>query len=730
MKNISLYLRKARPVCLIFLALLLFPHQTIFAAFTTNDLQSILLKRPYYDPSAGNACSTSVGDTSGTGGTTDSSGGNPLANSGSWNSGLQPPYILEQFAIEVLKDVAQKKGIDPSITVTQEHVIALLAFMIGEGGDIANGDLYNPLNTGINAPDLINGAHAGNGVQSFKSFDAGVEATARTMFKTTQSRLSDILAQQASTAQDFMHTLTYYGQFPNNLFWAEASTGANAEGYYQGRLKLVDMVRSKYALYGSIILGTPAHEITQNIRDPSKLQFNSAGGSTGPQSGSGTGANCCPTSSPSNTTAVTATNLAPPGTGPIIVLDPGHATHADQEVDPQTNLAVREYANHPEMEQMYDVAVKIKAQLETSGYRVIITKQSPDDTNIDLRKRAEIGNQAGAALGVSLHTSPGSPQVANDVFYPKVGEYRQTSDGKSQLTYQDQTLSDTDKKAAAIMQAERQAAEGQPVRSGSYGDLFGLIDRSVHGVIEKGNMLTTQYFAKIPWVYNEKAQDGANGSTSAGALDKYATGVVNGVKKIVSADGQSSSSPGATNPASCLDGQSGIVAGNIVQTALNFAWPEPFSKAPASEKPPQGPRTNALVPTPAYATALEKFNPAGLHAQAAGADCGVFVATVMHSTGADPSYPASGTSIQAAYVRANPAKYDVVPSVASTAELLPGDIMIVEGHGGPGHTYIYIGPQPNGYNQASASLNSRMPNLGMADLADNRGQYMRARLKK
>src|SRR5688572_16456271 len=44
-------------------------------------------------------------------------GGGP----GIWNSGLQPPYILEQFAIETLKAIASKRGVPQSATVTEQH---------------------------------------------------------------------------------------------------------------------------------------------------------------------------------------------------------------------------------------------------------------------------------------------------------------------------------------------------------------------------------------------------------------------------------------------------------------------------------------------------------------------------------------------------------------------------------------------------------------------------------
>jgi hypothetical protein len=200
------------------------------------------------------------------------SGGDLTGGTTIWNSGLQPPYILEQFAIETLKAVAQKKGVDQTATVTQEHVIALLAFMIGEGGDINNNDLFNPLNTGLNAPELLATSNASNGLQSFKSFDAGVEATARTIVGGNQSRLAGVLTDPATTADQFMTALTYFNRYPGNAFWAEASV-TDPSGYLNGRLSLVNKVRNNYANLASIVLGTSAHEETANIRDPSKLQF-------------------------------------------------------------------------------------------------------------------------------------------------------------------------------------------------------------------------------------------------------------------------------------------------------------------------------------------------------------------------------------------------------------------------------------------------------------------------
>jgi|GEM_PF-1114946 len=228
---------------------------------------------------------------------------NPASTTGTWNSGAQPPYILEEFMIEVLKDVAAKRGVTPADTVTEEHVVALVAFAIGEGGDINNHDLFNPLNTGINAPDLLATEHNTSGVQSFKSFDAGVEANARVMTGKNQKRLSDTLIVPNSTAKDFMHALTYYQDYAGNKLWAEASEDPQDDpnhsltkqvNYYNSRLNLVAQVRRDYAKLAGLVMGTPALEFKDGTTFPSKLQFHpgSAAPTTPTANPSETGVSC------------------------------------------------------------------------------------------------------------------------------------------------------------------------------------------------------------------------------------------------------------------------------------------------------------------------------------------------------------------------------------------------------------------------------------------------------
>ncbi|OYX41664.1 hypothetical protein B7Y94_04670 [Candidatus Saccharibacteria bacterium 32-49-12] len=122
----------------------------------------------------------------------------------------------------------------------------------------------------------------------------------------------------------------------------------------------------------------------------------------------------------------------------------------------------------------------------------------------------------------------------------------------------------------------------------------------------------------------------------------------------------------------------GAVNGDIAATAKNLAWPHRVSIERG-----EGARHGESAAKPEYVKAVEQFHTA--INQAMFTDCGVFVSTVMRSSGVDPDYPLRGTSVQLPYLRNSP-KYKTFVA-ASESELLPGDILIRDGH-----TYIYVGP--------------------------------------
>lgn len=147
---------------------------------------------------------------------------------------------------------------------------------------------------------------------------------------------------------------------------------------------------------------------------------------------------------------------------------------------------------------------------------------------------------------------------------------------------------------------------------------------------------------------------------------------------------------GTTTPGGC--------GGDIVSVAFKLSWKDQGH----GHTPPEG-----------YADAVAKYNKSKGDAELT--DCGVFVATVMLMSGADPDYPPRGTSVQFPYLRNSP-KYTSFTS----GEPQPGDIFITDGH-----TYLYVGPfegkDGRQYNSLAASLRSHTPEPTNYMWADNYG---------
>lgn len=152
--------------------------------------------------------------------------------------------------------------------------------------------------------------------------------------------------------------------------------------------------------------------------------------------------------------------------------------------------------------------------------------------------------------------------------------------------------------------------------------------------------------------------------------------------------------PGASPATACAEG-----SGDIAAVAKNLAWP--------SQRPEYNHHgsnaEDAKVAKPEFVEAMKKFNdPNGDRAYT---DCGRFVATVMHMSGADPKFPEVSTGVQFNYMKTS-GKYDSWFG-EPPGGMKPGDIL-----NGPGHTYLYVGPwgeEGKGYNSASGSLGDHVP---------------------
>ncbi len=194
-----------------------------------------------------------------------------------YQSGLDKdgPFILEQFAIHILKASAQKLDLPEEDLVTKQHVVALVAFALGEGGDINNQSVFNPWNLSYRSDDITPIPWANNGAageQAYKSFNQGVEAYARQINMGYQSRLGKVLSKKDSTAAEFMYALTYYKEFKGNLAWAGASE-ADPDGYYKKEMGYVKQVKNNYEKIAGLIIGTQKKEQVEGMYKPSLLQF-------------------------------------------------------------------------------------------------------------------------------------------------------------------------------------------------------------------------------------------------------------------------------------------------------------------------------------------------------------------------------------------------------------------------------------------------------------------------
>lgn len=682
---------------------------------STIDCQAIWNDWTGWVPDSGvNCTSTSGGVTSGSDVVVP-----PGQNTGTWTSSLAGPYTLEQFMIEVLKDIAHKRGASETDAVTQQHVIGLLALAWGEGGGITNNDFWNPFNTGINAPDLtVGGEHVGNGVQAFKSFDAGVEATARVMTGSTQGRLGITLTNSNANAIDFLNSWLDFppkapypvGHYP----WAEASDPSSPyfePEYRSVREKLIQQVTKDYDNIASTIMRGQASD-PKDKHDTSKLRYHADGSVNSAANG---GQACtCGSADGSN----------------VIVIDPGHnlddsyAKNGNKDVlDPATGLKDYDYANFPELDEVFNVAAKVRDKLTQDGYKVLMTKDSArsnankSPTQGSFRARADMANNAHAALAISIHDQSGKDGLPfatanNYVYVQKVGAHRDKADG-TPVRFTNQEIANKSAAYGQIFADERTKAEGHKVTVTDAN-----IDRGPR--FSPGNIWMVQLFSNVPWIYNEVGGDSAGqDSLSEADQTKYANGLVASVEKAVPLNGASAGS--AATSSTCG-------SGTFFDTAKAYAWPQYHSAPYCLPKPEYKVAVQAAVDRiksgkndyvggASLTVPGDTESCSGGHA---GIDCGGFVTRVFRDSGADPKYnerlgPVTG---QYAYVSSHPDLYQRIDANKS-GDLHPGDIFFSSSLG---HTYIFVGEMGYpGYNSVSASFSTtgRSWRTPMASVASN-----------
>jgi N-acetylmuramoyl-L-alanine amidase len=201
--------------------------------------------------------------------------------------------------------------------------------------------------------------------------------------------------------------------------------------------------------------------------------------------------------------------------------------------DSATGLDTSDYENEPEMQDVFDVAARVRSALQADGYRVVMTKSSAGDP-ANLGERAYLANSVHADLALSIHDQAGSngglpfSGANNNVYYQSVGDYRQNPAGKK-VYFTDSALAAISKNYGEIFQAQRQAVEHHSVRLlGNTG--YDLGSRG----LQAGNIWIVQLLSRVPWIYNE-AGGNSPGMAGLNSTDRqtYANGIVAGVEHCI-----------------------------------------------------------------------------------------------------------------------------------------------------------------------------------------------------
>lgn len=170
---------------------------------------------------------------------------------------------------------------------------------------------------------------------------------------------------------------------------------------------------------------------------------------------------------------------------------------------------MRDYPNGAEDDDVMAVATKTKSALEKQGYTVVLVKKSVSES-VTYRTRVDRAEQAGADIGISIHTYTDDHRV----FPQRVGLFREGVSSNGETVRVAFTNADTAAKSQSLSKTfaeTRTKVESRPVT---------VSDNSFDGraPLWSGNIPVISLISeKVPWVYNEFGINGGGGSNPIGA---------------------------------------------------------------------------------------------------------------------------------------------------------------------------------------------------------------------
>jgi N-acetylmuramoyl-L-alanine amidase len=226
--------------------------------------------------------------------------------------------------------------------------------------------------------------------------------------------------------------------------------------------------------------------------------------------------------------AAPATPSGPAAATCTVAIDPGHNGAVTNTFDPVTGVLMADYPNGAEDADALDVSRTLADRLGAAGIRAVLLKYATTD-DVTYRQRVDRARDAGAVVGVSVHTTPGADGSA--ILPQRTGGHRTGTgaDGTGRtVTFDNPGLAAESQRFSAVVAASRSLAEGRqvPVKDNSFDARPGLW---------AGNLPVISLIADTPWVYSEfgsAAGGGAHGISAAEKaryVDGLAAGVIAGV---------------------------------------------------------------------------------------------------------------------------------------------------------------------------------------------------------
>ena len=244
-------------------------------------------------------------------------------------------------------------------------------------------------------------------------------------------------------------------------------------------------------------------------------------------------------------TAAPAASSGPAPTTCTVAIDPGHNGAVTNTFDPVTGVLMADYPNGAEDADAMDVSRALADRLEAVGIHAVLLKGATTD-DVTYRQRVDRARDAGAVVGVSVHTTPGTGGSA--IFPQRLGGHRTGTgaDGAERtVTFDNPGIAAESQRFSTVVAESRSLVEGHrvPVTDNSFDARPGLW---------AGNLPVISLIADTPWVYSEFGSAAGGGALGISAAEKarYADGLAAGVIAGVATAPQCSPVAGSVGSAS------------------------------------------------------------------------------------------------------------------------------------------------------------------------------------